>query len=185
METLKKHKLTILAYISLAVSILSVFTTVIGYTNSEGVHRIFTLVDFLLPNGNGFDSFVSCEYTGYVYMYVDISIIHIFVALGVVAIVCAVVGIYLISNQRENRISFVLTFIGLLGTVAPSVLILSCVILLKENYLGTITCGIYPIVSPIAMAICMYLAGKMHRVNIEYKKKLKAAEGLIFRGEDL
>ena len=69
--------------------------------------------------------------------------------------------------------------------MAPSVIIFICIVALKDYYLGTIACGIYPIVSPIAMIACIAAATKMRRRNIEYRKKLKEAEGLIFRGGDL
>jgi hypothetical protein len=69
--------------------------------------------------------------------------------------------------------------------MAPSVVIFVCIVALKDNYLGTISCGIYPIVSPIAMIVCLSTTTQMRKRNVEYRKKLKEAEGLIFRGGDL
>ena len=185
MKTFKENKLMVWAYTCLAISILSVFTTVVGYTNASGVHRTFTLVDFLSANGNGFDEFVSCEYSGQMFWTIDISIVRVFAVIGITAFVCALVGLAKISKQEENTGSFVLTLFGLIGTMAPSLLILSCIVVLGNNYRGTIHSGIYPIVSPLAMILCIIAATQMHRKNVEFQKKLNAAEGLIFRGGDL
>lgn len=185
MGKIKDKNLIIIAYTSLAIAILSVFTTIVGYTNSSGTHRSFSLLDFLSSNGNGFDEFVSYEYTGPVYWYIDISIIRVFVIIGILAVVCAFVGLSLISKQKENSASFILTLLGLIGTMAPAALLLICIVALRNDYLGRISCGIYPIVSPIAMLVCIAASTQMHRRNKEYQRRLKEAEGLIFRGGDL
>lgn len=182
---LRENKLVAIAYSGLAIAILSVFTTIVGYTNGSGVHRTFTLLDFLAEDGNGFDQFVSYEYVGKVYWNINIDTIRVFAVIGVAAVICAIVGLMLISKQKENTASFVLTVFGLVGTMAPSVLILICLVVLKDQYMGTISCGVYPIVSPIAMIVCIAAATQMHRKNVEYRNKLKEAEGLIFRGGDL
>ena len=185
MKKIRANKLTAIAFISLAVSILSVFTTIIGYTNRQRIHRNFTLLHFLSSDGNGFESFVLREYTGHVYMNIDMTTVRIFVAIGIAAILCALIGLFLISNQKENRVSFILTLAGLVGTVAPSLLILICVILLGNDFYGTISCGIYPIVSPIAMIVCILAATKMHRNNIANQKSRKELCQLIRRGGEL
>lgn len=185
MKKSKDNKLIILAYTSLIISILSVFTTIVGYTNRNGVHRSFTLLDFLSNNGNGFDSFVSREYVGKIYWVIRMPTIRIFIFIGITAVICAFIGLSLISKQKENKASFILTLLGLLGTMAPALLIFSCIVVLKDNYLGNISFGLYPIVSPIAMLVCIAAATEMHRKNNEYKKKLKEANGLIFRAGDL
>lgn len=185
MEKLKENKLVAIAYSGLAIAILSAFTTIVSYTNSSGIHRAFSLLDFLTENANGFGEFVFYEYMGKVYVDYDNSQLFLLIALGVIAIICAFVGLMRLSKQTDNKLSFVLTIFGLIGTMAPSLIIFICIVALKDNYLGTISCGIYPIVSPIAMIMCIAAAVKMRRRNIEYRKKLKEAEGLIFRGGDL
>ena len=185
MESKKKNMLVILAYASLAVAILSVFTTIVGYTNLSGTHRTFTIIDFLSSNGNGFDDFVSSEYTGRVLWTVDISVVRVFVVIGTIAFACAIVGLMKISKQKENTASFVLTVLGLVGIMAPSLLMLIVIVIMGGNYKGSVSCGVFPIISPIAMIICITAATQMHRKNKEYKKRLKEAEGMIFRGGDL
>jgi len=184
MEKVKKNKLVAIAYSGLIISILSAFTTIVGYTNNSGIHRTFSLFDFL-TDAQGFGDFVFKEYMGKAYVQYEPWQLFVLIALGAIAIVCAFVGLMRLSKQTDNQPSFVLTIIGLIATMAPSVIIFICIVALKENYLGTIACGIYPIVSPIAMIACIAAATKMRRRNIEYRKKLKEAEGLIFRGGDL
>lgn len=184
MEKKKENKLTTIAYSGLAVAILSAFTTIVGYTNSSGVHRSFSLIDFL-SDAQGFGSFVFNEYKGKVFVEYEPWQLFALIALGAAAIVCSFVGLKKLSKQTDNQTSFVLTIIGLIGTIAPSVIIFICIVALKADYLGTISCGIYPIVSPIAMIVCLYATTQMRKRNIEYRKKLKEAEGLIFRGDDL
>ena len=186
MEMKKKEgsKLTAIAYSGLVISILSAFTTIVGYTNSSGTHRSFSLVD-LLSDAEGFGSFVFDEYMGKAYAQYQPWQIFALIALGTAAIACAFVGLKRLSKQTDNRTSFVLTIIGLVGTMAPSVIIFICIVSLKGNYMGTISCGIYPVMSPVAMVICIFAVTRMRRRNIEYRKKLKEAEGLIFKGGDL
>ena len=185
MKKLNINKLKVAAYVSLAVAILSAFTTIVGYTNYAGEHKTFTLFDFLGQNGNVFDLFVSYEYIGTIYWDVDIGIIRVFAILAIIAIICAIAGVSMISRQKENRGSVILAIIGFIGTLAPSILILVCVIIFRNDYLGSISCGIYPIVSPIAMIICIIATTQMHRRNLEYKRKMKAVEGYLHKGGDL
>jgi hypothetical protein len=35
------------------------------------------------------------------------------------------------------------------------------------------------------MVVCIIAATQMHRKNVEYRRKLKEADGLIYRGGDL
>lgn len=184
MEKYKGNKLVAIAYSGLAVAILSAFTTIVSYKNSSGVHRSFSLIDFLI-DAEGFGNFVFTEYYGTSYVQYDSSQLFLLIAIGAIAIVCAFTGLMKLSKQTDNKASFALTLLGLLGTMAPSLIIFICIVALKGNYLGTISCGIYPIVSPIAMIVCIYTAAQMRRRNNEYRQKLKEAEGLIFRGGDL
>lgn len=184
MKKKKASKLTAIAYSGLAVAVLSAFTTIVGYTNRSGVHRTFNLLDFL-TDASGIGSFVFKEYVGRTLVFYESWQLFVLIALGAAAIVCAFVGLLRLSNQTDNQLSFVLTLVGLIGTMAPSVVIFVCIVALKDNYLGTISCGIYPIVSPIAMIVCLCATTQMRKRNIEYRKKLKEADGLIFRGGDL
>lgn len=183
MKKAKHNILVIVSYIALAIAILSGFTTVVGYTNSEGIHKNFMLIDFL--SSSEFDSFVMCEYYGSIVWNIDIIFVRVLAIVAVIAVLCAVIGLKILSEQRNNIWPFVLTLVGLIGTMIPSLLLFICIVILKNSYIGTISCGVYPIVSPMAMIISIYAATQAHRKNIEYQKKLKAANGLIRRGGNL
>lgn len=185
MSKLKDDKLVLAAYISLAVAVLSVFTTIIGYTNSAGVHRSFSIIDLLNPGASGFEQFVSYEYVGVIYWNITMTHVTILAIISIVALIFAVVGLMLISKQKENRGSFALTVVGLIGTMMPSVILLIITVVLRASYKGRIYCGIYPIVSPIAMIVCIIATTQMHRRNLEAQKKLESVNGLIFKGGDL
>lgn len=188
MEDFKKrvleNKLVAIAYSGLLISILSAFTTIIGYTNKMGQHHAFSLLDFL-SDADLIGSFVFKEYTGTVYVQFEGEKVLLLVFLGAVAIFCAFSGLNRLSKQTDNTISFVLTLFGLIGTMIPSLAILFLVAALKDYYLGAISYGIYPIVSPIAMIVCIAAATQMRRKNNEYREKLKETEGLMFMGGDL
>lgn len=184
MRKIKENKLVAIAYSGLIIAILSAFTTIVGYTNVAGVHKTFSLIDFLV-DAKELGSFVFHEFTGESLVNYHPWQLFVLIALGTVAIVFAFAGLLKLSKQTDNKTSYILTMIGLLITMAPSVVLFIEFTLLKDRYLGTVSCGIYPIVSPIAMIICIAAATKMRRRNIEYRKKLKEAEGLIFRGGDL
>ena len=83
MEMKKKEgsKLTAIAYSGLVISILSAFTTIVGYTNSSGIHRSFSLVD-LISDAEGFGSFVFDEYMGKAYAQYQPWQIFALIALG-------------------------------------------------------------------------------------------------------
>lgn len=46
MKKILSNKLVIVSYACILVSIISMFTTIVGYTNSNGVYRSFSLFDF-------------------------------------------------------------------------------------------------------------------------------------------
>lgn len=184
MKKTKEGKLIHVAYAALAVTILSAFTTIVGYTNSKGVHRTYNLFNFL-SDAEGFGAFVFHEYAGKVYVTYDSAYLLLLIALGLAAVVCAFSGLRRLSKQTDNRTSFILTILGLIGTAFPSLVIFIHIVALKHNYLGTISCGIYPVVSPIAMIICIVATTQMRKRNIAYREKLNEVEGLIHRGGDL
>lgn len=183
MKKLKTSTLVTVAYLCLTVSILSLFTTIIGYTNGAGEYKSFSILDLIFSEE--FEEFVTWEYTGTIYIAVNGTLLLSIVVLGIIALVCALIGIGTLSKQKKNIWPFVMTLIGLIGTMVPSILILVFVTVLNKNYLGTLSCGIYPVITPIAMIISMLAATQMHRRNREYIKRLKAAEGLISRGGNL
>ena len=172
--------LVVIAYICIAVSILSMFTTVISYTNSKGIYKTFSILDFW--TSNDYDTFVSSEYIGVVYWSVPISVIRVFALVAVVAEIFAIVGLSTLSQQKERIWPLVLTIAGLIGTMAPSLLIWFAVFLLRDGYPGTIKIGIYPVVSILAKAISISAAVMVYKRNIKFRisRNSVEAEGLMF-----
>lgn len=183
MEKRKLNKWVIISYACLLVSIVSTFTTVVAYTNAGGIRKTFSIIDFI--SSDEFDSFVLYEYTGTVVCNINAPVIRGVVVIGVLALLCAAIGIATLSKQRKNLWPFVLTLIGLIGTMIPSIMIFVAVILSKHHFTGSMSCGIYPVATPVAMIVCIITATEMHRRNQEYIKRLEDAKGLIFRGGDL
>ena len=166
MKKLNKVTLTlvVVAYICIALSIFSMFTTVISYTNSKGVYKAFSIVDFWMSNE--YDAFVSSEYIGIV-----------------CAEICAVVGLLFLSQQKERLWPLILTMGGLLGTMAPSILIWIAVFLLRDGYPGSIKIGIYPFVSIFAKIISIMASVMVYKRNIKFRINQNAieADGLMSR----
>lgn len=183
MKKLFPNILVIISFCCIAISIASMFTTIVGYTDPNGVYHSYSLMDFW--GNSDFDKYVSNQYNGNVYIDLDIEYIRIFAVIGILAVLCAIIGLVILSKQKLNVFSFILTLLGLLGTMAPAVLIFICVFLLGDEFDGTITCGIYPYVSIVAMIISIIASTYMFRRNSEYHKKLRKAQGLIFRGGNL
>ena len=104
MEKIKENKLVAIAYSGLIISILSAFTTIVGYTNSAGVHKTFSLLDFL-SDAEGFGSFVFNEYRGKVLVHYETWQLFILILLGAAAIICAFVGLMRLSKQTDNQTS--------------------------------------------------------------------------------
>ena len=171
--------LVIVAYICIALSIISMFTTVISYTNSKGICRTFSILDFW--KSSDYDTFVSSEYVGVVYLSIPVSVIRLFSIAAVCAEICAVIGLLFLSQQKERLWPLVLTIGGLLGTMAPSLLIWIAVFLLRDGYPGAIKVGIYPFVSISAKVISIMAAVMVYERNIKFRKKRDAieAEGLM------
>ena len=157
------------------------FTTVIGYTNSKGMYRAFSILDFWASSD--YDTFVSSEYIGVVYLSIPVPVIRVFSLFAVCAEISAIVGLLFLSQQKERLWPLVLTIGGLLGTMVPSLLIWIAVFLLRDGYPGTIKIGIYPFVSIVAKIISIIAAVMVYKRNIKFRKNRKVMEdgGLMVR----
>lgn len=188
-----------MAYIGLTVSLISAFLPVIRYKSTYEFnpncfnarhgfesYESYSVIE-ILSDFDYFRKTVLDEYNPEAEFNMEIGVWQIVIIslVGVAAIVFAIIGLRLVSKQKENVFSFILTLFALLLTMVPSVLIFSCVFLFRDEYLGEIRCGAYPIISPIAMIICIIAVTQVHRRNVMYKKKAKEAQGLIFRGGNL
>jgi len=173
----------ITAIICLIVSIVSLFITIIKYTGINGVRNTYNILDFI--DYQRFADEVLTEYSGSMFLSVEDSTVRIFAMIGVIAIVLAVIGIFGMSLQKRNTWSFVLTLLGLVGTLIPSIVIILAVVLSREYFQGTLSCGLYPIITPIAMIICIITVSWKRKKTKEELEAERIAGQFLRRGSDL
>lgn len=180
---MKKNGWLALSLACLTVSVLSLFTTVVAYTDIHGIVTTYNVIDLL-----GYKDFaeqVMFHYTGTLFLSVQDSMVIVITAIGVAAILLALVGVVTMSLQRRNRWPFVLALLGIVGTAIPSLTILGATLLSRDYFNGTISGGIYPIVTPIAMVVCLITVTRKRKRTLEELLAAERAEGLIRRAGDL
>lgn len=163
-------------------SVASVFLPVLTYKYPKGWSMSFNIFDFLEP---GKLAKVLSTYTGAFSMDIDPVVVTILAIAAVLAIVAAFVGVITMSMQRPNTWQFVLALIGIIGTAIPSVLVFLAVILSKNYFPGTFSFGVYPIITPIAMVLCLITVTQKHRKTQAERLAAEKAKGLIRPGGDL
>ena len=163
-------------------SVASVFLPVLTYKHPKGWSISFNIFDFLEP---GKLANVLSTYTGAFSMDIDPVVVTILAIAAVLAIVAAFVGVITMSMQRPNTWQFVLALIGIIGTAIPSVLVFLAVILSKNYFPGTFSFGVYPIITPIAMVLCLITVTQKHRKTQAERLAAEKAKGLIRPGGDL
>ena len=152
---------------------MTVCVTVLTYTFKNGASIAFNVLNFLKPE----ELFqILAEYTG---TYVDFQegFVIFLAVLAILAIAAAFLGVITMSVQRPNYWQFVLAIVGLIGTLIPSLLIYLAVILSINYFPGTFTLGVYPIITPIAMGICIFMVTRKHkRTQAQIEAERKAAQ---------
>lgn len=168
--------------ICIIASVASVFLPVLSYTYPNGENVSFNIFGFVEPVELGR---ILGTYTGPFSMNIDSAVVVILAIAAVLAIVAAFVGVITMSLQRPNTWQFILALAGIIGTAIPSVLVFLAVILSKNYFSGTFSFGVYPIITPIAMVLCMITVTKKHRKTQAELRAAEKAKGLIRRGGDL
>lgn len=166
----------------LIASVASIFLPVLSYEYPNGQSVAFNVFDFVEPDEL---SQILFTYSGSLRMGVDPVVVVILAIAAVLSIIAAFVGVITMSRQRPNTWQFVLALVGIIGTAIPSVLIFLAVILSKNYFPGTFSFGVYPIITPIAMVLCMITVTKKHRKTQAEIRAAEKAKGLIRRGGDL
>lgn len=181
-----KDKLRMLSpLLWIAVSVLSMFVSVIKYTKYSPTGKlVHTYAIQNLLDGTRFADEVLSEYTGYT-VYIGKWFITALCVLGVAAICAALIGIVILSKQRPVKWPYVMTVFGLIGTAVPSIVIFIGVLLSVNYYPGTISCGFYPIVTPIAMIICLITVWRERRRVIAARAAAEKASSLIHMAGNL
>ena len=178
-----KNKWFYVALSSLAVSILSLFTSIISYTAPNGRTTHYNLIRLL--SGTDFLDNVLYYYTGPVFWKMEGPTVSVLAFVAVAAVACALVGLITLRKQRPNTWQFALTFVGLVGTAFPSFLVILAVMLSDHYFPGDISCGIAPIVIPIAMVICILAVIRRRNKVLEQLRREMEAKGLVFQAGDL
>lgn len=180
---MKRKAWIVTALICLAVSTLSLFSTIVVFVDVHGQQFTYNIIDFI--KYERFAQEVMANYAGELFRNVADSRIVILAVIGIAALVCSLVGILSMSLQGRNRWPFVMTLAGFVGTAIPSAAIIAAVLASKQYFIGTLSCGIYPIITPIAMIVCIITVTWKRKRTAEEMEAAKRAEGLIHSAGDL
>lgn len=176
----KKFWLSI-TFACLGFSLVSLFFPVLTYVNPYGKAQAFNLLQFLDPQELGK---VLSQYTGSFALDIRKADIPFYAVAAILAIAAAFAGVITMSSQRPNTWQFILAMFGLVGTLIPSLLLVIVVVSSIRYFPGTFQLGAYPIITPIAMGICMYMVTRKHRLTqAEIQAEKDAAQYLCHLGD--
>lgn len=159
---MKRSTWLTLTLMCLVLSTASMFVPVLTYTFVGGKSVSFNVLGFLAPD----ELFqILADYTGSFIVDFHEGFVIFLATLAIIAIVAAFLGVITMSVQRPNYWQFIMAIIGLIGTLIPSLLIYLAVVLSINYFPGTFTLGVYPIITPIAMVICICMVTKKHKMT--------------------
>jgi len=164
-------------------SVASVFLPVLTYIYPNGKKVSFNLFGFTGPSKDLLD--ILASYYGPYEIYIDKIWITILAVLAVLAIVAAFIGVITMSLQRPNTWQFVLALVGIIGTAIPALIVIFAAPVSQQFLPGTFQFGVYPIITPIAMVMCMITVTKKHKRTQAELRAAERAKGLIRPGGDL
>lgn len=164
-------------------SVASVFLPIFTYTYPSGRSVSFNITGFVQPTRELVN--ILASYTGPFELNIDQVWLTVLAVLAVLAIVAAFVGVITMSLQRPNTWQFVMALTGIIGTAIPALLIIVAALISQRYFPGTFTFGVYPIITPIAMVMCMITVTRKHRRTQAELRAMEQAKGLIRPGGDL
>lgn len=164
-------------------SVASVFLPVLTYIYPNGHKVSFNLFAFTEPSEALLD--ILASYNGPYEMYIDKIWLTILAVLAVLAIFAAFIGVITMSLQRPNTWQFVLALVGIIGTAIPAVIVIIAAPVSPQYLPGTFQFGVYPIITPVAMVMCMITVTKKHRRTQAELRAAEKAKGLIRPAENL
>ncbi len=163
----------------IAVSLLSMFLPILKLDDIG-----FNIID-LVGGNETFDYYVISMYSGPVIWNITSSTVAFLAILGVAALVFAVVGLVTLRVQRPNTKNFVLTLVGMVGILIPSLTAIICVVIFGKYYYGKLSLGVAPIISPIAILVSIgVVIRRKNKVAEELRKEVEE-KGLIWKAGDL
>lgn len=171
-----------LAFLWIALSVASLFISVVSYAQPDGQRTSYAIQD--LVDGERFSKEVLYQYTGKLKIGMGTWVLTLLCVLGVAAIVAALVGIAIMSRQKPVKWPYVLTVFGVVGTAIPAALILLATLISVGAFPGTIVPGVYPIVTPLAVILCLIIVVR-ERKRVRRAHAAMKQNVFIRRGGDL
>lgn len=178
---MKRSTWLTLTLLCLVLSVASMFLPVLTYQFENGYSIAFNVLKFLEPK----ELFqVLSEYTGSYVVAFQEGLVTFLAVVAILAILSAFFGVITMSMQRPNFWQFVLALVGLIGTLIPSLLVYLAAILSVNYFPGTFTLGVYPIITPIAMGVCIYMVTRKHKLTqAQIEAEKRAAQYLRVAGD--
>jgi ABC-type Fe3+ transport system permease subunit len=125
------------------------------------------------------------HYNGPVWWDIGELTVMLLTVAAILALLCAVIGLFTLRQQRPNTWQFILTIVGLVGTGLPSILVITAVFLSDKYFDGDVTCGICPVIMPLSMIICIFAVLRRKNHVTEQLRREALAKGLIRKAGDL
>jgi hypothetical protein len=164
-------------------SVASLLLPILTYVYPNGKKVAFNVFAFAASSQELVD--ILADYSGPYAREVDRVWLTILAILAVLAILAAFFGVITMSLQRPNTWQFLLALIGIFGTAIPALIVIIAAPISQRFLPGTFRFGIYPIITPIAMLLCLLKVTKRHRDVQAEKRVAEKANGLIRPGGDL
>lgn len=182
-EEMKNNTWFFTAVGALFISIMSLFTSVITYQSpGSGSISKYSILD--LFDGEGFVYDVLAYYEGDVLWRIDTGAVRFLAFLALTSLIVSLFGICTMRTQHPRRWQFVMTVAGLIGTSIPSLLLFFAVSQSQKGFVGTIRCGIAPVIMPIA-ALISIVAVTYRKNSTEREFREAKARNLIREAGDL
>ena len=155
MKKYKDQALLLSALGWIILSVISMFLSVVSYTPPGAEKTKYALQDLI--GGTEFYEEVLSEYTGPLTLKIGTWALTLLCIVAVVSVLAAAAGVILLSRQKPTRWPYIMTLIGMIGTAIPSLLIFAAVLLSLRYFPGKIGLGFYPVITPIAMGLCLWI----------------------------
>ena len=181
---MKNNTWFLIALGSLAVSILSLFTSIISYKlpGTSTVHH-YSIID--LFQGSRFVDEVLRGYEGRVLWRIDAGAVRALAFLALAALILSLTGICTMRAQRPRTWQFVMAVAGLAGTAIPSFLVLFAVLQSRRGFRGDLRCGIAPLIMPAAAVISIVAVTWRRNRALQEMERQARAQHLIWEAGDL
>ena len=169
-------------YLSLGGVIISLLSMFLPILTSYG--KRYNIIDLVCGNQDFADDVIGA-YTGPVLWNITSGTVIILAILAAISLILTIVGLITLRAQRPNIGNFILTFVGLIGNLLPSLTAIICVVCLQQYYPGGLGLGIAPIISPIAILVSLLaVIRRKYKIDKDIKKDAER-RGLIRKAGDL